>query len=64
MSDDTERLMRYLEALDQARLALDEARRLYPDMGLDHAMDRLRSMMSQAGMRLGALEPPPPQDHL
>lgn len=64
MSDDTERLMRYMEALDRAQSALDEARRLYPDMGLDHAMDRLRNMMSQAGMRLGAIESPPPQDLL
>jgi DNA transposition AAA+ family ATPase len=59
MSDDIDRLMRYLEALDRARLALDEARKLYPDLGLDHALDRLRSMMSQAGVRLNALDTPP-----
>lgn len=35
------KLRRYLRLLDRARLALDEARRLYPDPGLDHAVQRL-----------------------
>jgi hypothetical protein len=47
-----EHLQRYLTALETAHQALDDARRLYPDFGLDHALDRLRQMVAEASQRL------------
>jgi hypothetical protein len=52
VGSEIERLQRYLEALETARQALEEARRLYPDLGIDHALERLRCMISQGAMQL------------
>lgn len=41
----TARLKRYLRLLDRARIALDDARQLYPDPGLDHAVQRLTAQL-------------------
>lgn len=41
----TARLQRYLRLLDRARIALDDARQLYPDPGLDHAVQRLTAQL-------------------
>ncbi|GIX34568.1 MAG: hypothetical protein KatS3mg126_0347 [Lysobacteraceae bacterium] len=47
-----ERLQAYLEALQEAGLALDRARRLFPDHGLDHGVERIRAMMLSASAEL------------
>lgn len=41
----TARLQRYLRLLERARIALDDARQLYPDPGLDHAVQRLTAQL-------------------
>ncbi|MCU0757144.1 MAG: hypothetical protein MUE46_18865 [Xanthomonadales bacterium] len=41
----TAKLRRYLRLLDRARLALADARQLYPDPGLDHAVQRLSAQL-------------------
>lgn len=43
----SETMHSYLSALDEAARAIDLARRLRPDPGLDHAIDRLRAMLMQ-----------------
>lgn len=43
----TAKLKRYLRLLDRARLALDDARQLYPDPGLDHAVQRLSAQLME-----------------
>lgn len=43
----TAKLKRYLRLLDRARLALDDARQLYPDPGLDHAVQRLTAQLME-----------------
>lgn len=45
MSIATEELHCYLSALDNAAHAIEQARRLRPDPGLDHAIDRLRTLL-------------------
>jgi hypothetical protein len=59
MENEIERLHAYLEALDRARTAVDEARRLYPDMDLDHAVDRLGAFVKEGAERLHRLEANP-----
>lgn len=53
------RLIDYLEALETAAEAIDRARRLFPDPGLDHAFERLRLQSAQYAQRLMMLEPEP-----
>lgn len=48
------KLKRYLRLLDRARLALDEARQLYPDPGLDHAVQRLSAQLMEVSHLLPA----------
>jgi hypothetical protein len=55
VSSEIERVQRYLEALENARRAIEDARRLYPDFRLDHAVDRLRGMVSQGSLHLAEL---------
>jgi hypothetical protein len=45
-------LIAYLEALEQAAEAIDRARRIHPDPGLDHAAERLRLQSRQYAQRL------------
>lgn len=47
-----ERLHRYLEALDQAGTAIETARRLRPQPGLDHAIERLRWLLLDGSREL------------
>ena len=51
------RIVAYLEALEAAAEAIDRARRLFPDPGLDHAMERLRLQSAQYAQRLLMMEP-------
>jgi hypothetical protein len=53
------RLAAYLEALESAAGAIDRARRLFPDPGLDHAMERLRVQSAQYAQRLLMVETGP-----
>jgi hypothetical protein len=55
--DRAARLVDYLEALETAAIAIDRARRLFPDPGLDHAFERLRLQSAQYAQRLMMLEP-------
>lgn len=59
MHDDIERLHAYLSALDTAGNAVDQARSLFPDPDLDHAVDRLRAFMLEGAERLHRLEANP-----
>jgi hypothetical protein len=59
VDDRAARLIDYLEALQTAAEALDRARRLFPDPGLDHAFERLRMQSAQYAQRLTMLEPDP-----
>jgi len=52
VSDQTEPVQRYLQALEEAAQAIETARRLRPHAGLDHAMERLRWLMLDAGREL------------
>ncbi len=45
MTTPTELLPVYLSALDSAAHAIDQARSICPDPGLDHAIIRLRSLL-------------------
>jgi anti-sigma-K factor RskA len=45
----------FVIALGEAAEALDRARRIEPDPGLDHAVERLRLMIGQWAARLDAL---------
>jgi hypothetical protein len=56
MENEIKRLHAYIEALDRARSAVDEARRLFPDMDLDHAVDRLTAFVKEGAQRLHAAE--------
>jgi phosphatidylserine/phosphatidylglycerophosphate/cardiolipin synthase-like enzyme len=47
-------LQSYLEALNSAMESIDLARRLIPDPGLDHAIDRLRFLLLQGARLLPA----------
>lgn len=49
------RLQAYLVALDEAGSAMDRARRLVPDHGLDHGVSRVNAMMLEAAERLDDL---------
>jgi hypothetical protein len=42
----------YLSALDNAAHAIEQARRIRPDPGLDHAIDRLRMLLQDASREL------------
>lgn len=42
----------YLEALDCAGQAMDRARRLVPDHGLDHGVERLRALLLAGAVEL------------
>jgi hypothetical protein len=53
------RLIAYIETLETAATAIDRARRLFPDPGLDHAFDRLRLQSAQYAQKLLLLEPEP-----
>jgi hypothetical protein len=55
VNNEIERAQRYLEALETARRAIEDARRLYPDFRLDHAVDRLRGMVSHGSLHLSEL---------
>lgn len=55
MNTEIDRRQRYLDALERAGCAIDQARRLYPDFGLDHAIDRLRALMLRGAAHLDAL---------
>lgn len=46
----------YLDALDRAGQALDLARRLVPDHGLDHGVDRVRALLCAGAAELDAME--------
>lgn len=43
--DALQRVEEYLAALDEAGQAMDRARRIVPDHGLDHGVVRLRAML-------------------
>ena len=45
-------LERYVDALQQAATAIECARKLRPNHGLDHAIDRLRAMLYDAAVEL------------
>lgn len=49
------RMQVLLADLQVAAEALDRARRIEPDPGLDHAVERLRLMIGQRALRLDAL---------
>lgn len=55
MPDERARAEAFLVALCEAAEALDRARRIEPDPGLDHAVERLRLMIGQWAARLDAL---------
>ncbi len=48
---DSKDLQTYLDALNSAMESIDRARKLMPDPGLDHAIDRLRFLLLQ-GVRM------------
>ena len=48
----TENFHSYLSALDNAAHAIELARRIRPDPGLDHAIDRLRVLLLDASREL------------
>lgn len=50
----TAKLKRYLRLIDRARVALDDARQLYPDPGLDHAVQRLTMQLMDVSHLLPA----------
>lgn len=47
-----EQLHFYLSALDNAAHAIEQARRIKPDPGLDHAIDRLRCLLVDGSRQL------------
>lgn len=51
-----ETLHTYLSALEGAAHAIEQARRIRPDPGLDHAMDRLRHMLFEGSRELAGLD--------
>jgi hypothetical protein len=53
-----ERLYSYLSALEAAAHAIEQARRIRPDPGLDHAIDRLRFMLLEGARELASLDDP------
>jgi hypothetical protein len=46
----------YLEALDAAGQAMDRARRIFPDHGLDHGVERVRFMLTQGVAEMERLQ--------
>lgn len=56
MQDEIERLHAYLSALDTAGHAVDQARALFPDPDLDHAVDRLRAFVLEGAERLHRIQ--------
>ncbi len=48
----TESVHCYLSALDSAAHAIEQARRIRPDPGLDHAIERLRMLLLDASREL------------
>jgi hypothetical protein len=46
----------YLEALDSAGQAMDRARRIFPDHGLDHGVERVRFMLTQGVAEMERLQ--------
>lgn len=55
MPDERARAEAFILALGDAAEALDRARRIERDPGLDHAVERLRLMIGQWAVRLDAL---------
>lgn len=55
MPDERARAEALIHALGEAAEALDRARRIERDPGLDHAVERLRLMIGQWAARLDAL---------
>lgn len=55
MPDERARAEALIHALGEAAEALDRARRIERDPGLDHAVERLRLMIGQWAVRLDAL---------
>jgi hypothetical protein len=51
-----ELLHTYLSALEGAAHAIEQARRIRPDPGLDHAIDRLRFMLFEGARELASLD--------
>lgn len=51
-----ETLHTYLSALESAAHAIEQARSIRPDPGLDHAMDRLRHMLFEGARELAGLD--------
>jgi hypothetical protein len=45
-----------LSALEGAAHAIEQARRIRPDPGLDHAIDRLRFMLFEGARELASLD--------
>jgi hypothetical protein len=54
MNTRLEQLHTYLAAIEGAAHAIEQARRIRPDPGLDHAMDRLRHMLFEGARELAA----------
>ena len=52
MADADEQLHCYLSALDNAAHAIELARRIRPDPGLDHAIARLRNLLLDGSREL------------
>ncbi|UXI66584.1 hypothetical protein [Tahibacter amnicola] len=55
MPTEIDTLYAYLGALENAAEAIDQARRIRPDIGLDHAMSQLRAMVARGGMEMQRL---------
>jgi hypothetical protein len=57
MAHVVEELHFYLSALEQATYAIEQARRIRPDHGLDHAVERLRSLFVEGSQQLQQYAP-------
>lgn len=56
MATEPEHLHFYLSALDSAAHAIGQARRIKPDPGLDHALERLRRLLVEGSLELQQAE--------
>lgn len=56
MGTETEQLHFYLSALESAAHAISQARKIRPDPGLDHALERLRRLLVEGGFELQQAE--------